>query len=1676
MLNRTYQNTFGIYANATHAAITPTTAASATGITGGNSGLGINNNTISNVNNGILVVGPTAAADYNNGVLILANTITNYGNTGTFSPFANVSGSVFGILVRNTTAYSINTNTITSAIAGTVVTAGALRGIFVPGFSATPTGTYTNTINGNILDIKTGFVGGFVAGIDSATGSGSTLATININGNIFNGLGHSIAAPTGNLVFINQQGIYFTVVVSNNAFNSLTAATTGNVTFIAASYTMPVAGVGSAPSQTYNLNGFSAPGGFSKTGAGGLIICYTTGSSSPAGTLHNFTNNNFSNITVTGITGLTGYTSTDGGGTASPTKTVTGNTFSNWTVGTGSIFAISSNFSSAGSITGNTVNNITGQANITGITLGTFGTGAAATQTISGNTITNLSSTGVGGNVVAISNGGSTVGTININANIINTLSTTNASGQVIGVIAGAGAGSTVNIFNHSIFALSSSGATGPLTAGVALIGTTGNINVYKNKIYNISATGASTTNLAANGIAIQGGLNVSCYNNLVGDITNPLGSGLTAVTGIQVISTVALSTYKVYYNTVFLNASSTGATFGSAAFLHGANATATTGALDLINNVFVNNSVANGTGLSVAYRRTTVDLNNYATTSNRNDFFAPVIFADGTNAPTTLAAFQTLVATREVNSISANPSFLTTVGAAATFLHINPTTPSLLESAGVNIPTFTDDFDADVRQGNAGYAGTGTAPDMGADEFNLAVVACTVASGGVSATSAASICAGGTAALSNTGATTTGTGLTYQWQVSTTSGGPYANVVGGTGATSFSYTSAALTPNTYYYILRTTCANGPVSGNSNQVTIVVNPVPVTVVTPTSGTFCNPGGTAIVLAASGATTYVWSPAAGLSATTGASVSASPTVTTTYTVTGTTAGCSSTATVTITAAAGVTVTPATATNPTICAGGNSQLNVVATSPFNNTAAVYAFSASSGTYTAITGTTLAIAPATVDDGGTGNLPIGFTFNYNGTAHTVFGARTNGLIELSQVTPALVGFSNNALASATNCIAPLWDDNNMTGGTIIYATTGTTPNRILTVQWTGMHVGGGGSATNPTIDAQVRLYEANGVVEFVYGATSAALVGTTASIGISGIVGNFKSISPLLPVTSSTSGSIIENTAINSATNFPSGTIYTFTPPVAPIITYAWLPTTFLNNATIANPLASAITGTTTYTVTATAGACSTTSTVTVTVTNITVTPATSASTLTVGTPVTITLASTGGATPYAYTSGALPAGLTLVAGVISGTPTTAQAATPVTITSTDANSCTGTVIYTFTVNGAPTTCSVLTNGTNTVPVGTVGTAYSFDASVTPSTSVNYTTTSTLPAGLALGLTTGLITGTPTAATVPAGVSVTISALQTVPTGCTAVTRTITIIVNAVPTTCSILTNGTNTVPVGTVGVAYTFSGAVTSVPAITAITYTTVSTLPAGLSLNATTGEIAGTPTAATVAAGVSVTINALQTVPTGCTAVMRTITIIVNAPLVCPTGSTLPTLTLTPAVASANTLVRGTVGVAFSQQFTATPAGTYTYAITTPVPAIPAELTFNTATGLLSGTPSFSTSLTFRVTATNALGCANLPNLYSLVINASPTTAIDNSLANLVKVSPNPSSGDFNVDFGTINMAKSSVRVYDAQGKVVFISENNSNLMTISLDKFANGIYLMEVETSKGRILKRLAKQ
>jgi hypothetical protein len=244
-----------------------------------------------------------------------------------------------------------------------------------------------------------------------------------------------------------------------------------------------------------------------------------------------------------------------------------------------------------------------------------------------------------------------------------------------------------------------------------------------------------------------------------------------------------------------------------------------------------------------------------------------------------------------------------------------------------------------------------------------------------ITASSATTFCQGGSVVLN----ANTGTGLSYQWRLNgnpisgaTTSSyianasGSYTVVV--TNATTCSSTSpatvvtvnalpvASISPNGLVEICQgqsiALTANGGVSylwstgaptqsiSVSTEALYTVTVTDINGCTDTESQFVkvnllpNIGvnnasiclGQSASLTATGGLSYVWSPATGLSATTGSTVTSSTTTNTVYTVTGTGAnGCtnSATATVTVNALPVATIIPATAT--TFCQGGSVVLN-------------------------------------------------------------------------------------------------------------------------------------------------------------------------------------------------------------------------------------------------------------------------------------------------------------------------------------------------------------------------------------------------------------------------------------------------------------------------------------------------------------------------------------------------------------------------------------------------------------------------------------------------------------------------------------------------------------------------------------------------------------------------------
>lgn len=180
-------------------------------------------------------------------------------------------------------------------------------------------------------------------------------------------------------------------------------------------------------------------------------------------------------------------------------------------------------------------------------------------------------------------------------------------------------------------------------------------------------------------------------------------------------------------------------------------------------------------------------------------------------------------------------------------------------------------------------------------------VVTISVAGIAVSATSASpSVCLGSSTTLTGTG------GTSYTWSpAATLSSSTIANPV------------ATPTATTTYTVIGTAGAG---CADTAFVTVTVDPLP-TVSAGSAASMCS--GATIGLSASGASSYVWTPAGSLTGSTTATPTSSATTTTTYTVTGTSAaGCTATSTVTLT----VDPLPTASAGPaaSVCTGGSTTL--------------------------------------------------------------------------------------------------------------------------------------------------------------------------------------------------------------------------------------------------------------------------------------------------------------------------------------------------------------------------------------------------------------------------------------------------------------------------------------------------------------------------------------------------------------------------------------------------------------------------------------------------------------------------------------------------------------------------------------------------------------------------------
>jgi hypothetical protein len=430
-----------------------------------------------------------------------------------------------------------------------------------------------------------------------------------------------------------------------------------------------------------------------------------------AGSIINIYNNVVSNCVMSAATSLEfrGIASTS---TASYTN-IYNNTVSNNThAGTGQFGGIHYSGSSATlclqvNIYGNTISNNTKTG-----TAGQFNCIFASASTNTTNAYNNSMS-----NNNNSTSSGATYGYFNFgfgyNENIYN--NTVNdllgGSGDVRALNVSSGSGPTnKEVYGNTIFNISGNSAT-TVAAIVCDYGTI--TNIYKNRIYNIinnTATGAAP---ASAGIILGVNVNTSTniYNNYVSDIKAPNATNATVVlSGIHITGT-AVSTVNAYNNTVYLNATGTGAAFNTAALFFGTLPVS----IDLRNNILVNVSTPNGTGITSAITRGGAGFTNYSLSSGYNCLFAGtpsvtnVLFFDGTTGYQTLQAFKNAISPREQASFSSLPPFVN-VGVAPYDLHLQTSVATGCESGGFPTSFLTVDYDGDSRNAST--------PDVGADEF----------------------------------------------------------------------------------------------------------------------------------------------------------------------------------------------------------------------------------------------------------------------------------------------------------------------------------------------------------------------------------------------------------------------------------------------------------------------------------------------------------------------------------------------------------------------------------------------------------------------------------------------------------------------------------------------------------------------------------------------------------------------------------------------------------------------------------------------------------------------------------------------------------------------------------------------------------------------------------------------
>lgn len=690
---------------------------------------------------------------------------------------------------------------------------------------------------------------------------------------------------------------------------------------------------------------------------------------------------------------------------------------------------------------------------------------------------------------------------------------------------------------------------TGGQADGINILGYLGTCTVRNNTISGVRNGGAVSTTFVAGLRATHAttGANIlRVFNNAISGVTSGYTGTVTSTRvsrGIFIAGTGGTSAqaYEVWNNTVSMD----GTANPNASNVCFETASATGPEYTVANNIFANytsgqTGVARhlgmyspsptvwGTGAS-SVRNNAIHI--------QNDAGVTGFTALGSSSPYDGAAAMEAAMAQATDNLDDDPVLVDAVSNLRS-------SAAALNDAGDTAPAYVDnDLDCAPRQA-----------DIGAYNINACDEVVAGAIGG-----AATACQGDDVDLELQGATFA-LGISYQWAYSTTQGGPYTNLLGDGLTQSTSSLSAV---GTYYIVVDVTCSDGPTTETTAEFTFTREQTP-TAEASSNAPICIGDDLELTGASDVGVTFLWSGPDGFS-----SSDANPTIVDAgvansglYSFTATLGGCSATGTVNAQVFLPPVIQSITAEPNPVCIGADAQLEVNAIKP-----------------------NVLISEVTVFRTGTGQTP----------AYPAYVTPAiNDFIELNNASDSPADISGWTIGDYASNVANSTRPFTFPAGTVI------PPNGTVVIgMGTGANdpanlyfcLGGGNDVWFSTSVMGVLLKDDSGdVVDVVAGGPSFIwnpATGVTPEDWTNTTLSFASGSAGIIRVGADDTNSGADWVAANIPS--PLQSIGTFNggynnPAPAPT-GYSWAPTTFLDDPTIANPMAEGVTETTVYTVTVT-----------------------------------------------------------------------------------------------------------------------------------------------------------------------------------------------------------------------------------------------------------------------------------------------------------------------------------------------------------------------------------------------------------------------------------------------------------------------------------------------------------